>query len=66
MTWEHDAHLYWRRAQVDKVILGDSALHRELVAEAALRLASQQEENDRATTPRALLPANPNALMTTT
>jgi alkylation response protein AidB-like acyl-CoA dehydrogenase len=39
VTWEHDAHLYWRRAQVDRVVLGDSAHHRELVACAALDLA---------------------------
>jgi len=22
-TWEHDAHLYWRRAKVDRLLLGD-------------------------------------------
>jgi alkylation response protein AidB-like acyl-CoA dehydrogenase len=22
-TWEHDAHLYWRRGQVDRLLLGD-------------------------------------------
>jgi alkylation response protein AidB-like acyl-CoA dehydrogenase len=37
-TWEHDAHLFWRRAQVDKAILGDPVHHRELVARAALAL----------------------------
>jgi alkylation response protein AidB-like acyl-CoA dehydrogenase len=42
VTWEHDAHLYWRRAQVDKVMLGDAVLHRELVGQAALNLARDQ------------------------
>ncbi len=35
-TWEHDAHLYWRRAKVDRVLLGDSARHHARVAELAL------------------------------
>ena len=35
-TWEHDAHLYWRRAKVDRVLLGDSAHHHARVAELAL------------------------------
>ena len=32
-TWEHDAHLYFRRAQADKVLLGGPALHRERLAQ---------------------------------
>ena len=35
-TWEHDAHLYWRRAKVDRVLLGDAARHHARVAELAL------------------------------
>ena len=35
-TWEHDAHLYWRRAKVDRLLLGDEAEHLDAVA----RLAS--------------------------
>ncbi|MFE3279985.1 acyl-CoA dehydrogenase family protein [Nocardia sp. NPDC059239] len=31
-TWEHDAHLYWRRAQVDKELLGTAGSHRRTVA----------------------------------
>ncbi|MFI7403964.1 acyl-CoA dehydrogenase family protein [Streptomyces sp. NPDC049541] len=31
-TWEHDAHLYFRRAQSDAVLLGGSAHHRERLA----------------------------------
>jgi len=31
-TWEHDAHLYFRRAQSDAVLLGDAAHHRERLA----------------------------------
>ena len=35
-TWEHDAHLYWRRAKVDRLLFGDSAHARDTVAELAL------------------------------
>jgi alkylation response protein AidB-like acyl-CoA dehydrogenase len=35
-TWEHDAHLYWRRAKVDRVLLGDAARHHARVAELSL------------------------------
>ncbi len=31
-TWEHDAHLYWRRAKVDRLLLGDAARHQDAVA----------------------------------
>ncbi|MCL6732430.1 acyl-CoA dehydrogenase family protein [Streptomyces neyagawaensis] len=31
-TWEHDAHLYFRRAQSDAVLLGGAAFHRERLA----------------------------------
>ena len=31
-TWEHDAHLYFRRARYDAAFLGDSAFHRERIA----------------------------------
>ena len=30
-TWEHDAHLYFRRARSSQILLGDPAYHRELV-----------------------------------
>jgi alkylation response protein AidB-like acyl-CoA dehydrogenase len=35
-TWEHDAHLYWRRAKIDRLLLGDEATHLDFVAELAL------------------------------
>jgi len=35
-TWEHDAHLFWRRAKVDRLLLGDVVEHREAVASLAL------------------------------
>jgi alkylation response protein AidB-like acyl-CoA dehydrogenase len=35
-TWEHDAHLYWRRAKVDKFLLGDEAEHLDAVARLAV------------------------------
>ena len=38
-TWEHDAHLYWRRAKVDRVLLGDATRHHARVAELALARA---------------------------
>lgn len=31
-TWEHDAHLYFKRAKADEVSLGDASYHRERVA----------------------------------
>ena len=31
-TWEHDAHLYFRRAKSSELLLGDATYHRELVA----------------------------------
>lgn len=31
-TWEHDAHLYFRRARADAALLGDAAHHRERLA----------------------------------
>jgi alkylation response protein AidB-like acyl-CoA dehydrogenase len=38
-TWEHDAQLLWRRAKVDRVLLGDAARHHARVAELALARA---------------------------
>ncbi len=32
-TWEHDAHLYFKRAKSSEIILGDPAYHRELLAQ---------------------------------
>jgi alkylation response protein AidB-like acyl-CoA dehydrogenase len=29
LTWEHDLHLYLRRATVNKVVYGSPAQHRE-------------------------------------
>jgi alkylation response protein AidB-like acyl-CoA dehydrogenase len=31
-TWEHDAHLYFRRARADAALLGDPVVHRERLA----------------------------------
>ena len=33
-TWEHDMHLYFKRAKSSEVTLGDATYHRELVAQA--------------------------------
>ncbi|SFP86804.1 Acyl-CoA dehydrogenase [Geodermatophilus dictyosporus] len=35
-TWEHDAHLYWRRAKVDRLLLGDAGEHHDTVARLAV------------------------------
>jgi alkylation response protein AidB-like acyl-CoA dehydrogenase len=32
-TWEHDMHLYFKRAKSSEVTLGDATYHRELVAQ---------------------------------
>jgi alkylation response protein AidB-like acyl-CoA dehydrogenase len=32
-TWEHDAHLYFRRAKSSELFLGDPSYHRELLAQ---------------------------------
>ena len=32
-TWEHDAHLYFKRAKASELFLGDGAYHRELLAD---------------------------------
>jgi alkylation response protein AidB-like acyl-CoA dehydrogenase len=32
-TWEHPAHLYFKRAQSSRVLFGDPAFHRELAAQ---------------------------------
>ncbi|HKW71407.1 MAG TPA: acyl-CoA dehydrogenase [Candidatus Dormibacteraeota bacterium] len=33
-TWEHDMHLYFKRAKSSEVTLGDATYHRELIAQA--------------------------------
>jgi alkylation response protein AidB-like acyl-CoA dehydrogenase len=32
-TWEHDAHLYFKRAKSSEIFLGDGTYHRELLAQ---------------------------------
>ncbi|MBB2947817.1 alkylation response protein AidB-like acyl-CoA dehydrogenase [Actinoplanes lutulentus] len=39
-TWEHDAHLYWRRAKVDRFLLGDDIAAFDEVARLAMEQAS--------------------------
>ena len=31
-TWEHDMHLFVKRAQLDQVSFGDAAFHRDRIA----------------------------------
>ena len=40
-TWEHDAHLYWRRAKVDRLLLGDDVDAFDEVATLALAAAAE-------------------------
>ena len=40
-TWEHDAHLFWRRAKVDRLLLGDAHSHRDRVAQLLLEPAAK-------------------------
>jgi alkylation response protein AidB-like acyl-CoA dehydrogenase len=35
-TWEHDAHLYWRRGKVDRLLLGDEVSLLDEVTQLAL------------------------------
>jgi alkylation response protein AidB-like acyl-CoA dehydrogenase len=42
-TWEHDAHVYWRRAKVDRLLLGDAHEHRDRVARLLLEQAARIE-----------------------
>ncbi|GIU90724.1 MAG: hypothetical protein KatS3mg010_1823 [Acidimicrobiia bacterium] len=32
-TWEHPAHLYFKRAKSSEIFLGDATYHRELLAQ---------------------------------
>ena len=32
-TWDHDAHLYFKRAKSSEILLGDVAHHRELISQ---------------------------------
>jgi alkylation response protein AidB-like acyl-CoA dehydrogenase len=42
-TWEHDLHLWLKRARVDAAIFGDAHWHRERVADAILTQAAERE-----------------------
>ncbi len=42
-TWEHDLHLFLKRAKVDAAMFGDSRWHRERVAEAILAGVGEPE-----------------------
>ncbi|MFC6341867.1 acyl-CoA dehydrogenase family protein, partial [Nocardioides hankookensis] len=39
-TWEHDAHLFWRRAKVDRFLLGDDVDAYDEVARLAMAQVS--------------------------
>ena len=39
-TWEHDAHLYYRRARADRVLFGEPAVHRAQLARSLGLLAA--------------------------
>jgi alkylation response protein AidB-like acyl-CoA dehydrogenase len=42
-TWEHDLHLWLKRAKVDGSLFGDAHWHRERVADAILAQAAERE-----------------------
>ncbi len=42
-TWEHDLHLWLKRAKVDSAMFGDSHWHRERVANAILTQVAERE-----------------------
>jgi alkylation response protein AidB-like acyl-CoA dehydrogenase len=42
-TWEHDAHLYWRRAQLSRLLLGGVAAAGDRVAEEIIAIAREME-----------------------
>src|ERR1700684_2878960 len=41
-TWEHDAHLYWRRAQLSRLLLGGVGGAADRVAEEIIQLAEKE------------------------
>lgn len=45
-TWEHDAHLFWRRAKVDRLLLGSESTHLDRVAGLALAELSHEQARD--------------------
>lgn len=48
-TWEHQAHLYFKRATTDAALLGTAEAHRDRIAELILdRAVSDQATIDRA------------------
>jgi alkylation response protein AidB-like acyl-CoA dehydrogenase len=44
-TWEHDAHLYWRRAKTDRALFATAADQRAAVARWVLNEEEQGEDN---------------------
>jgi alkylation response protein AidB-like acyl-CoA dehydrogenase len=40
MTWEHDLHLYYRRAKTDEILSGDTTLHRQRLTDATVKKES--------------------------
>jgi alkylation response protein AidB-like acyl-CoA dehydrogenase len=47
-TWEHDAHLYFKRAKADEVRFGDASYHRERIASLiGLSIVRTPEQADR-------------------
>ncbi|MBB3085536.1 acyl-CoA dehydrogenase family protein [Geodermatophilus sabuli] len=49
-TWEHDAHLYWRRAKVDRLLLGDESEHLAAVALQSISAATRAVSGETGTT----------------
>lgn len=50
-TWDHDAHLYFKRAKSSELLLGDPAYHRERLAQLVVSPSAQSAGGDGATVP---------------
>ena len=62
-TWEHDLHLYFKRAEANAHAFGDSGWHREQVA-AALPLAQEAVDGARLVASSTVRPAPPSGSVT--
>jgi alkylation response protein AidB-like acyl-CoA dehydrogenase len=45
MTWEHDLHLYYRRAKADEILVGDAGLHRRRLTDVTVRQRNGKEDS---------------------
>ena len=60
-TWEHPAHLYFRRAKSSELLFGDPAYHRELLAQRILLACFQQQRSQAGRRPARYLACVPSS-----